>query len=268
MWPVAGVAKYLAKEMLPKDWQDHFAAELVSLGVRQLSARQEEDPVAAIIGRRLKTLHTHSPLAESDKNAVLIEVVRTLGGAQTDVQHLVEQDLNPKRLGHELVASRHDTTAYFSADETALYEQMLWEASQGMMQVASRLDGFSTAQARAQLGRRRAMLAQQAEMLTLLQTLAPSLASWLEGPTEQAARFEREVYRPALVHKLDKLEPFGIDEGDRYTDTLKLTDTFVEPDLLLMVWESESEKPLRSVAKSCSENPAANRSGGCRHFRL
>lgn len=30
-----GVAKYLAKEALPKDWQDQIAAELVSWGVRQ-----------------------------------------------------------------------------------------------------------------------------------------------------------------------------------------------------------------------------------------
>ena len=261
-----GVAKYLAKEALPKDWQDQIAAELVSLGVRQLSARPEEDPVAAAIGKRLKTLYDRSSLAENDKTAVLIEVIRTLGGARTDVQHLVEQDLDPDRLRRELLALRTDATAQFSADETALYEQMLWEASQGMVQVAGRLDGFSTAQARAQLGYQRVMLDQQAAMLALLQSLAPSLASWLEGPSKQAARFEQEVYRPAVVRKLNKLEPFGIDEGDRYTDTLRLTDTFVEPDLLLTVWEQNPEK-IPEIGSECQASQPASRNGGCRCFR-
>jgi hypothetical protein len=236
-----GVAKYLAKEALPKDWQDQIAAELVSLGVRQVSARSEEDPLASAIGKRLKTLYDRSALAENDKTAVLIEVIRTLGGARTDVQHLVDRDLNPELLRRELLASRADATAHFSANETALYEQMLREASQGMVQVSGRLEGFATAQARTQLGQLRALLDQQAATLALLQSLAPSLASWLEGPSQQAARFEQEVYRPALVSKLDKLEPFGIDEGDRYADTLRLTETFVEPDLLVTVWERQPE---------------------------
>jgi Leucine-rich repeat (LRR) protein len=230
-----GIAKYLAKEVLPQDWQDQIAAELVSLGVRQLTARPEQDPVAAAIGGRVKTLYDRSSLAENDRNAVLIEVIRTLAGAQTDVEHLVARDLNPETLRHELLAARPDATTHFSADATALYEHMVWEACQGMTQVAGRLDGFATAQARAQLGR-------QTEMLVLLRDLAASLANWLDGPSERAARFERDVYRPALIRKLNKLEPFGIDEGDRYTDTLKLIDTFVEPDLLLAVWEEERGK--------------------------
>ena len=236
-----GVAKYLAKEVLPKAWQDQIAAELVSWGVRQASARPEDDSVAATIGKRLKTLYDHSTLAENDKTAVLIEVIRTLGGASSDVQHLVERDLNPELLRRELLALRPDATVQFSVDETALYAQMLWEASQGMVQVAGRLEGFGTAQARAQLGNQRTMLDQQDTMLALLQSLAPSLVSWLEGPSKQAARFEQQVYRPAVDRRLNKLEPFGIDEGDRYTDTLRLTDTFIEPDLLLTVWERESE---------------------------
>lgn len=238
----AGVAKYLAKEALPKDWQDQIAAELVSWGVRQVSARAEDDPVAASIGKRLKTLCDHSRLAENDKNAVMIEVIRTLGGARTDVYHLVEQDLDPHRLRRELLALRPEETKRFSADETALYEQMLWEASQGMAQVAGRLDGFATAQTQAQLGNQRAMLDRQDAMLALLQSLTPSLVSWLEGPSQQAARFEQQVYRPAVVEKLNKLEPFGIDEPDRLTGTLRLTDTFIEPDLLLTVWERDAEK--------------------------
>ncbi|MBK7203093.1 hypothetical protein [Candidatus Amarolinea dominans] len=151
-----GVAKYLAKEVLPKDWQDQIAAELVSLGVRQLTSRREEDPVATTIGRRLQILYEHSSLAENNKNSVLLEVIRTLGGAKTDVLHLVEQDLDPDRLYRELVSLRREATALFSVDETALYQHMLREASQGMVQTADRLDGFHTAQARAQLGHQRA----------------------------------------------------------------------------------------------------------------
>ena len=251
-----GVAKYLAKEVLPKDWQDQIAAELVSLGVRQLSSRQDEDPVATTIGRRLQTLYERSSLAENNKTSVLLEVIRTLGGAKTDVLHLVEQDLDPDRLWRELVSLRREATALFSDDETALYQHMLREVSQGMVRTADRLDGFHTAQARAQLGHQRALSAQQDQMLTLLQSLAPSLASWLNEPSEQAVRFEEKVYRPALVRKLDKLEPFGIDEGDRYTDTLKLTDTFVEPDLLLTVWEDVTEETRRPPSEDQHRKPS------------
>ncbi|MGB3217535.1 MAG: hypothetical protein WBD79_09035, partial [Anaerolineae bacterium] len=251
-----GVAKYLAKEALPKEWQDQIAAELVSLGVRQLSSRREEDPVATTIGRRLQTLYERSSLAENNKNSVLLEVIRTLGGAKTDVLHLVEQDLDPDRLYRELVSLRLAATAQFSVDETALYQHMLREVSQDMVQTADRLDGFHTAQARAQLGRQRALLAQQDQMLSLLETLGLSLASWLNGPSEQAVRFEEKVYRPALVRKLDKLEPFGIDEGDRYTDTLKLTDTFIEPDLLLTVWEDVTEETRRPASEDQHRKPS------------
>ncbi|HSN74162.1 MAG TPA: NACHT domain-containing protein [Anaerolineae bacterium] len=236
-----GVAKYLAKEALPKDWQDQIAAELVSWGVRQASARPEDNLVAATIGKRLKTLYDHSTLDENYKTAVLLEVIRTLGGASSDVQYLVDRDLNPKLLRRELLALRPDATTQFSANETALYEQMLWEASQGMVQVAGRLEGFATAQARAQLGNQRAMLDQQDTMLALLRTLAPTLVSWLEGPSKQATRFEQEVYRPAVVERFNKLEPFGIDVGDSFADALRLIDTFVEPDLLLTVWEQDTE---------------------------
>ena len=44
-----GIAKYLAKELLPHDLQDQIAAELISLGARQLTGRQSADSVA---GRR------------------------------------------------------------------------------------------------------------------------------------------------------------------------------------------------------------------------
>ena len=158
----------------------------------------------------------------------------------------------------ELLTTRPGATALFSTDETALYEQMLLEACQGMTLAAGRLDAFATAQARAQLGR-------QTEMLTLLRDLSTSLASWLAVPSEQAARFERDVYRLALIRKLNKLEPFGIDEGDRYTDTLKLTETFVEPDLLLTVWEDEGGR-FPCLATSRSAN-GAGRSAGCRCSR-
>ncbi|MBK7203092.1 MAG: NACHT domain-containing protein [Anaerolineae bacterium] len=93
-------------------------------------------------------------------------------------------------------------------------------------------------------------------MLSLLETLGPSLASWLNGPSEQAVRFEEKVYRPALVRKLDKLEPFGIDEGDRYLDTLKLTDTFIEPDLLLTVWEDVTEETRRPASEDQHRKPS------------
>ena len=142
-------------------------------------------------------------------------------------------------LRRELIVLRPDAAAHFSSDETALYEQMLLEASQGMVRAAGRLDDFATSLAQTQLRHQTAMLDRQEEMLSMLQTLGPSLATWLAGPTDAALRFEQEIYRPAVIRKLDKLEPFGIEEGDRYADTLKLTDTFVEPDLLLTVWTDE-----------------------------
>ena len=51
-----GIAKYLAKELLPQDLQDQIAGELISLGARQLTGRQPADSVEAEIGGRVKTL--------------------------------------------------------------------------------------------------------------------------------------------------------------------------------------------------------------------
>ena len=73
--------------------------------------------------------------------------------------------------------------------------------------------------------------------------------SWLQGPDEAARRFEKEIYRLAVARKLNQMEPFGIEESDRYD--LKLTDTFVRPDLRLKVWavESEEGRPRASAGR-------------------
>ena len=109
-----GVAKYLAKEVLPEDWLDQIAAELIALGAKELSGLKAAEPVAAVIGKRLDLLYRHSPLPENEKTATLIEVIHTLNRADTSTPRLIELDLNAGALqrGIDRTAAGSDAVAF------------------------------------------------------------------------------------------------------------------------------------------------------------
>lgn len=220
------VAKYLVQELLPRDWQDRFAADVLSAGVEWVTTKQPADPTGRAIGQRIKIYYEQSRLPGNEKESVAYEVARTLAVAETSLTHLITIGLDSQKLQQELVAERSEVLKALSADAEALYKQMLRMAAEAMVDTADQLNGFL----RVALGR---LLSGQATLGDLLREIEDDLhqvyeglARWLSKPEQKEAAF-RVKYQTHLADQLDRMEPFGIPKRDEIGQKLSLRDAFI-----------------------------------------
>mgnify|MGYP001156662041 CR=1 FL=1 len=194
-----GITKYLVKEVLPTDLQDQISEELVDLGLGLVTGkRQETNPVAVAIGERINTLYKHSTLEENAKNAVLIEVTRTLALANTKPVHLVELNLETERLFQELIKMRPEATDHFSQDEEALYRRMLRESSEGIITASEESIGFLRAVSWGLLRGQDNLSDDVSRLEDMQMKVWSGLAKLLTEPGEKAKTAE-EKYRHHLI---------------------------------------------------------------------
>lgn len=151
------IAKYLAKELLPKDWQAQIASELIGVGIGWIAKPEPTDQMGKDIGQRVKLVYDRSKAPDNEKQAAAVEVTRTLALARTHPQKLSELNLNSGRLHKTLIESRPEAKTLLSDDGKALYDQMLRVAAEGIVENAEQRPGFMTAM----MGR---MLEQQQEL--------------------------------------------------------------------------------------------------------
>lgn len=136
------VAKYLAKELLPQDWQDNIASEVIGAGIGWLARPEPTDQSGNIIGQRVKAVYDLSSVPSNEKQATAFEVTRTLALAKTDRQQLAKLNLNSKRLYAALVENHPHATTQLSYDGEVLYRQMLRVAAEGIIETADQQPGF------------------------------------------------------------------------------------------------------------------------------
>jgi hypothetical protein len=228
-----GVAKYLAKELLPHDLLDQISEELVDLAARRLTGKEPHNPVEAAIGKRIQAVYDHSRLAENEKTAVLLESIRTLAAAGIKTaDDIVQADLDAGRLRQILLRTRPQAAALLSRDEEALYNQMLRVACESMVDTADQMTGYIQAVDRVMLRNQRALAETQAQTLLSQEKLTRGFARWLAEPEEKAKRFQ-ERYCRALVERLDKMEPFGIRQPDEIGEKLRLQVAFIKLNLTM-----------------------------------
>src|SRR5262249_9045573 len=105
-----------------------------------------------------------------------------------------------------------DADELLSTGESALYQRLLAEASRGIVELATELNGFDTALAAS-------TLQDHDKILTMLADL------W-QRPAQADQEFE-DKYRDQVKNQLDKLELFGLPKMDVTTRAQRLTRVYI-----------------------------------------
>jgi hypothetical protein len=82
-------------------------------------------------------------IPENGRKAVVLAVASTLDKAGIEPGLLAENNLEPRALASYLLNSDPKATRDFSSDETALYERIIQETSQYIIDIASSLPQFN-----------------------------------------------------------------------------------------------------------------------------
>jgi hypothetical protein len=147
-------------------------------------------------------------LDESSCTAVALAVAETLNKSSIDAELLAARDLDLTKLVGHLLASHPSATQDLSSAEAALYQRIISESSQYIIDIASQLPTFTERTIAEILKRESQLLAVTNQTLEEVRRIRAE--SQRVNPEVEAARFETE-YRRAVVRKLDELELFGAD---------------------------------------------------------
>jgi hypothetical protein len=213
------VGSAIAKSILKLWLNGSTLAEDASSSLIDVLASQTSDALAQRRGQRQfeaigeKVGENLLPIFESEgahldegsRIAIAIAVAETLSKAKLSSRFLVERNLEPAKLAELLIAGSSDATCNFSATETALYQRIIKESCQYIVDIASQLPAF-TEHTFAEILKREDLLLTRADQI--LQEVRRMRES-IDSPVG-AANFELE-YRRAIVRNLDILELLGTD---------------------------------------------------------
>jgi NACHT conflict system protein/NACHT domain-containing protein/Leucine Rich Repeat (LRR) protein len=149
-----------------------------------------------------------SALDEGSQTAVALAVAQTLNQTGIDPALLAEHDLEPSKLAKYLLDADPNLLRQFTQSELALYQRIISESSELIVDIASQLPAFTERTFAEVLKRENILLARTEQILEEVRRIRAS--SQQNNPEAEAARFEAE-YRRAVVRKLDELELFGVD---------------------------------------------------------
>lgn len=175
---------------------------------QQRGARQFEimgEKVAEELLRMLDRTGRH--LEEGDRAEVGNALIATLNATQWNAKILAQHGLDPVRLAQYLTKANPGATKLFSDAQTALYQRLISETSQYIIDIASQLPNF-TERTLAEVLKREENLVAIAN--TLLSEVRRIREESQHASTEAAGYFETE-YRRAVVRELDELQLFGVD---------------------------------------------------------
>src|SRR3989440_3493000 len=178
---------------------------------------------------------------ESTRTAVVLAVAETLNTATSEV--IAHYNFEPAEVAKLLLQTHPAQSYHFSDTEGRLYERIIAESCEYIVDIASQLPQFNE-RTLAEILKREGQLITIAEKI--LQEVARMRAEL--DPQVEAARFELE-YRRAVVRRLDELELFGsgmsitgrryslslayvtlsLEERERYIHPLKYRGTDVFP---------------------------------------
>jgi hypothetical protein len=150
--------------------------------------------------------HEFRGLPEHERKAAIGAVADAFDAARLSYPKLFEQDLDPQRVERtiRLAAPRRAERAGLSMDGTALYDRVLREACEYVVEIATNLPAFQTA-ALAELLRRETALAEMVRQI--LDRLPERRASSGEAGFEVA-------YRRQVERTLDRIELYGVTVSD------------------------------------------------------
>jgi len=180
--------------------QRQAARRIETLGVQVV---QQMQPIFDDAGRSLNA---------AGRTTAARELAVTLAAARIQPRMLIECNLDPALLSRQLAAARPDAAKLLSAAESALYERLLDEAARNITEIASELNGFTSAFSAA-------ALQDQDKILAMLADL------W-RRPADADQEFQ-DKYNDIVQKQLDKLELFGLPTWDEAARTQRLTRVYI-----------------------------------------
>ena len=214
------VGPAIAKAILKLWLKDQSVAEAAATSLVDLLATKTKDTFAKQSGKRefeaigeqvaqglLHLFEMESVnIDDGGKVAVAEALASTIEKAGISAPLLVKQKLDPKELYDHLKNTVPDATRDFSEAETILYDRILFDASQYIVDIASHLPAFTEHSIAEILRSNNQLLTIAMDILAEVRQIREQ--SERENSQEQAARFETQYLRE-VVRKLDNMELFG-----------------------------------------------------------
>ena len=140
-------------------------------------------------------------LAENERMAVARAVADTLNAATSEV--IAQQNFEPAEVAKQLLLTHPAKSYFFSEAEGHLYERIIKESCEYIVDIASQLPHF-TERTLAEI------LQREGQLITITEKILEEVARMRADldPQLESARFELD-YRRAVVRHLDELELFG-----------------------------------------------------------
>ena len=140
-------------------------------------------------------------LEDNERMAVARAVADTLNAATSEV--IAQQNLEPAEVAKQLLLTHPARSYFFSEAEAHLYERIIEESCQYIVDIASQLPHF-TERTLAEI------LQREGQLITIAEKILEEVSRMRAelDPRLESARFELD-YRRAVVRHLDELELFG-----------------------------------------------------------
>ena len=145
-------------------------------------------------------------ISTNGQKAVALAVAETLNKANIDARLLAELSLEPPAFAAHLMNGNPNAARLFDTSERVLYERVIQESSQYIVDIASQLPNF-TERTFAEVLQRQNQLEDVA--IRILEEVKRIRAESNQD-NEESSRFEVE-YRRAVIRNLDELQLFGVD---------------------------------------------------------
>ncbi|NEP14492.1 MAG: NACHT domain-containing protein [Symploca sp. SIO2C1] len=201
---------------------DFFTSDelLSSSGARETLFHKIEQ-IAKQIEKATEPLFEHEArnLEPGSKNSILYGVAETLVKVSLTPDILANIDLDGEKLKQHLLKANPEATKWFSSDEKALYQQVVAVVSQGLIQAAPQLEGFT-------LSITATTLQRTTTIIKRLEEIANQLKDLREQSIQAADEFALR-YRHIVQDKLDRLELFGLPRMDRLTSRQNLSMAYI-----------------------------------------
>ncbi len=175
----------------------------VSDRLTQREAQRQFEIIGEKVGKALLPVFEAEGggIAEESRVSVALAVAETLNTATSDV--LARNNLVPSELAKQLLQSHPAYSYHFSDAEGRLYERIVSESCEYIVDIASQLPSFTVKIFAEVLAREGYLVSMAEKTLKEVQRMREELQ-----PQVGAARFELE-YRRAVVRNLDIVELFG-----------------------------------------------------------
>jgi predicted NACHT family NTPase len=176
--------------------------------IAQKRAQRQFEAIGERVGEGLLTVFEAegAHISENGKQAVVLAVAETLNKTSIDTSLLAQRSLEPRALAEHLFSANPDAARLFSEPERALYERVIEETSQYIVDIASQLPSFNER-----------TLAEVFKRQNQLQNIAERILEEVRRITEQSKDVDAEAaifevaYRRAVIRNLDELQLFGVD---------------------------------------------------------